>query len=243
MGVRIKLVSVGRVPNGFKSGVESILREFYARASTKYRVPIIVEVVVYGSTDLLLSSLVSEASSLGVSIISIYPVMHEAWRGLPRIHVNYEECSKLPESVLKAMLVHEAAHSVLHGDVRAYMLSLPFLSASESLLKAAYMASTAVKDYEVSRLLADIGYVDELRSYIQYYAGELAKASCDDPFSALEALKLLAPAVVLGEKPVVGEGCGWLLDEAPNLLAEAAAKEDLDSKVKIILDRIAARYA
>lgn len=75
--------------------------------------------------------------------------------------IDYEKCSTLKQKHLESLLMHEAAHSVLHGNLMAYMVFIQGLSwPAEGLLEAVYLASTIVKDIEVSYLLVEEGFLE-----------------------------------------------------------------------------------
>ena len=120
-----------------------------------------------------------EAESLGV----IYPhdeayvAMHEAWAGIPRIHVCLEDKESLPEEVFKAALIHEAAHSVLHGSPEYYVVTVPENLAEEfykrgfsreELLHIAYLLAVAIKDREVSELLTRLSYQKIMKTFADH---------------------------------------------------------------------------
>lgn len=72
---------------------------------------------------------------------------------------------------------HEVGHSVLHGSLRYYLLPLPpalldladrFDISLQYATNLLYLISIAVKDYEVSRLLYERGYVDDQIAYAKH---------------------------------------------------------------------------
>ena len=82
---------------------------------------------------------------------------------------------KLPNLVKIGGVRHEVGHSILHGDLRYYLLHIPptLLEIAENfnlhrryLFDLLYLVSIAVKDYEVSRLLYRSGYLEDQVAYI-----------------------------------------------------------------------------
>jgi len=103
--------------------------------------------------------------------------MHDAWRGTSRIILCLERMAKLPKLVQVGGIRHEVGHSVLHGSLHYYILSLPpalldlavnFDISSQYATNLLYLISIAVKDYEVSRLLYDRGYVEDQIAYAKH---------------------------------------------------------------------------
>ena len=242
MPTRINLETVGAVPQQFAEKVELTLSEFYSSISSA-KPPSIVDVYIYNSRDRMLAALEREAIRVGVAVIADYVVMHEAWRGWPRIHIDYGRCSLLPWNMVRALLLHEAGHSVLHGNLLAYVVSLPRTEwPAGSIVEAAYVASTAVKDLEVARLLLANGFLEELENYAKYVSGSLAELDCRDPLGLLELAKLLAPYAVLERLPpdnVLRGECRAYADVVLKALIEAGRPKDLDSAVATLLRLIA----
>lgn len=91
---------------------------------------------------------------------------HEAWRGLPRIHISLEKIQGISEEVVRGVVQHEIAHALLHGKPEFYQFRF-----TEQLLEAGrsagldfpmiqqwvYLLSIAIKDEEVARLLGEAG--------------------------------------------------------------------------------------
>jgi hypothetical protein len=103
--------------------------------------------------------------------------MHDAWRGIPRITLSLEKMKELPELVRIGGIRHEVGHSVLHGNLRYYILSSPpalleiadrFNLSFEYMTNLLYLVSIAVKDYEVTRLLHQRGYVEDQINYAKH---------------------------------------------------------------------------
>ena len=107
----------------------------------------------------------------------LFFALHDAWRGIPRITLCLERMKKLPRLVKMGGIHHEVGHSILHGNLRYYLLSFPpellqiadqFNFPFEYLTNLLYLVSIAVKDYEVTRLLYQRGYVEDQVAYVKY---------------------------------------------------------------------------
>ncbi len=241
MTTRINMETVGAVPQEFADKTVSTLASFYEALSSA-EPPSIVDVYIYHSRDRMLAALEREAMQVGVAVVADYLVMHEAWRGWPRIHVDYGRCSLLPWHTFKALLLHEAGHSVLHGNLLAYVVSIPRVSwPGGKVVEAAYVASTAVKDLEVSLLLKADGFTDELEEYARYVAGSMAELSCRDPLELLELAKLLAPYVTLERRPpsrALRGNCRALAVDVMEVLRSTAGLGSLDDAVFRLVTRV-----
>jgi len=191
---RIRIEVVGGVSEGFVKLVEETLRKFYDRIGG----PPLVEVYVYASRELKLAQIEELASRYGVAVVGDFITMHEAWSGWPRIHVDYEQCSKLDRRYVEALLVHEAAHSVLHGSPIYYVVDVPpevYNDPAEMAL--IYVASTIVKDMDVYKLLAEAGLKKYIEAYSDFIAEHQVEDRCSDPFEVFMLVKLLVPCTYL----------------------------------------------
>jgi hypothetical protein len=95
--------------------------------------------------------------------------MHHAWSGRPTIVVCSKTMRERDRFVVLGELRHEAGHSVLHGSPKFYLIRPPEILEELTIKKnldrrvanmAFYLLSTGVKDFEVTRLLVENGYVD-----------------------------------------------------------------------------------
>jgi hypothetical protein len=129
-------------------------------------------------------------------VVALYPVFHDAWFNYPRIHVVYSTCRSLGREVLKALLAHEVAHAKIHGRWEYYRVLLdPELAAIlgyRRYLEYLHAVSTILKDFQVFRLLASKGLINELTVYADYCLRQLDTAS-----DQLDVIKLLAPVYYL----------------------------------------------
>lgn len=201
---------LGRVPKDFVDYVVHVLEEFYEKTCLK---PELLEVYIYESGRVMQESLVGEAARLGISVIGHYIVSHEAWMGWPRIHVNYEEARNLSREVLAALLVHEGAHSVLHGSISHYIISedrelKKVLERRYS--EAVYLASVVVKDMDVHRYLVEKGFEEHVQLYYEFVHRDITEISCNNIIEVLKLAKLVSPCIYITCEPSPQE----LLQEA-----------------------------
>jgi hypothetical protein len=122
-----------------------------------------------------------EKRNLGIETSAFedsFLAVHDAWHGTPRIMVAYDKMLRVPELVGVGGLRHEVAHTVLHGSLEYYSFPMStFLLELERervisrqiTRDLVYLASIAVKDYEVTRLLYEKGYVEDQLAYNEYY--------------------------------------------------------------------------
>jgi len=140
----------------------------------------IVDICLFDKASAMDAFLSEEKRSLGIATSDCeasFFATHDAWRGTPRIMVSCDRMSALPEMVRLGSIHHEVAHTILHGSLEYYSFSLP-----EPLLRLEregafsrqvtrdllYLASVAVKDYEVTRRLYENGYVEDQVAFNRY---------------------------------------------------------------------------
>jgi hypothetical protein len=120
------------------------------------------------------------SEDLGDSFIA----MHDAWRGTSRIGVCMSRMNDLSPLVQVGTLRHEVGHSVLHGALEYYVfpISAPLIEAAKRLglskeysFNLLYLISIAVKDFEVTRLLSEKGYVDDQVAYSNHVLGTVSE--------------------------------------------------------------------
>jgi len=198
----IAIFILGNVDKNFIDFVIDTLSYFYRSIEGG---PEFVEIYVYGSRIEKLTYLEIEARDLGIVAIGDFITLHEAWRGYPRIHISLEELTNIPSDVVRTLLIHEAAHSVLHGSLQYYIVSITNKELlaridREELLRAMYMVSTAVKDLEVAYYLMSINLLNECIIYGKYVVKQLKDLECSQDLLTLAHIsKLLAPLIPLDE--------------------------------------------
>ncbi len=126
-----------------------------------------VEVHIFESDSVFKSHITTEAEKANVSSVEDlgFPVIHQCWTGIPKIFVSVERLSRYGEDLQRAMIEHEAGHAILHGSLEHYIVNVPnwFRSSigdEDLALKLIYLASIAVKDSEVTELLAKKGFLE-----------------------------------------------------------------------------------
>jgi hypothetical protein len=190
--IRIVLHRFGDVEERFVDGVLDVLNECYDRLGAHDLE--IVDIYIFDRSSSMSAFVNEEKRKLGVETSAFeenYLAVHDAWHGTPRIMVAYDKFSEVPELVGIGALHHEAAHTVLHGCLEYYSFPIPVLLlklekdnviSRQTMKDLVYLASVAVKDYEVTRLLYENGYLEDQVAYSEYYL----KPSEED----LEAWKL-----------------------------------------------------
>uniref|UniRef100_A0A7C4BCR8 DUF1570 domain-containing protein n=1 Tax=Ignisphaera aggregans TaxID=334771 RepID=A0A7C4BCR8_9CREN len=232
---------VGEVPQDFVSRVLEELVEAYRLFCEG---PELVEVYIYGSAELMRSHLLSEVLELGVSVVGQYSVSHDAWRGWPRMHIDYGACKGLEERFLKALLHHEAAHSVLHGTLQSYVVALPrsFAELFERSPWVVYLASVAVKDVEVVAYLSSKGLKGSVKDYLEYIKTGLRELHCKTIEEVLEFAKLVAPCTIVecSVESELGERCREAYSAVLEVLEVVKnMKGDVSEKIETLVRGVA----
>jgi hypothetical protein len=190
--IRIVVRRFGDVEERFVKKVLEILNDCYNRLGA-HDVEI-VDVYIFEKSSSMNAFMNEEKRKFGIKTSAFeesFLAVHDAWHGTPRIMVAYDKMFHVPELVGIGGLRHEVAHTVLHGSLEYYSFPTPtFLlelerkgAISRQITRdLVYLASIAVKDYEVTRLLYEKGYVEDQLAYNEYYL----KPSEED----LEAWKL-----------------------------------------------------
>ncbi len=190
---RIRIEAIGTVPDDFLRFVENVLNEFYSRVDG----PLIVEVYIYSTKydKIIIENL---AVKHGVTVIGNFITMHEAWSGWPRIHIDFESCSKLSKRYVKALLIHEAAHSILHGSPLFYAIDIPPKLLENPIdLSLIYLASTIAKDIDVYRFLSEKSFINEIEAYNEFIVEHQLEDRCTNSFEIYTLAKILIPCLYL----------------------------------------------
>lgn len=235
--VAIYIEVVGSVPQEFVSTILSILEEAYTLFD---EVSDLVEVYIYEDSNRLLQSLYRAAIELGVTAIGAYPVSHDAWFGWPRIHIDYSMCRGLDMEVLKALLVHEATHTVLHGNIQSYTVALARVPQEFRKPEIIYLASVAVKDAEVFTYLARKSLIRYIEAYQRFVESEIRGVRCRSIEEILELAKLLTPCTAIKcNENVVSEGCKEIGREVIDALRKAVSEgRELSERIVILLQQL-----
>ncbi len=187
--VHIVVSKFGEVDNESIDRVIEAMEECYSRLSP-HEVSL-VDLYLFERSSSVEAFFAKECRDVGVASApfdELFFAMHDAWRGIPRITLCLEKMKKLPRLVKMGGIHHEVGHSILHGNLRYYLLSFPpallkiadrFNLSFEYMTNLLYLISIAVKDYEVTRLLHQRGYVEDQVAYAKH----LLKVSEDDILS------------------------------------------------------------
>jgi len=149
--------------------IRSNLEECYPRLGQW--LPERVEVQLFDTPAKLAAFLASEKAELGIGTFGddAFISSHDAWRGFPRLLICLERLYTLSPMARLGALRHEVAHTVLHGALAYYVFRIPSdcleLAHAKGmdltvLQQVLYYCATAVKDFEVTRLLLRQGYQD-----------------------------------------------------------------------------------
>ena len=190
--VKIVLQKFGQIPEESERDILGIIQECYERLEP-HGVEIL-DLLLFSDPSSMQGFYSRERSALHVvsqDLGESFIAMHDAWRGTSRIGVCMSRMRELPRLIQVGTLRHEVGHSVLHGSMEYYVfpISAPLIQAAKRLglskeysFNLLYLISIAVKDFEVTRLLSEKGYVDDQVAYSNHVLG----ASSED----LDAWKL-----------------------------------------------------
>lgn len=140
----------------------------------------LMDLYVFEKSSLMDAFIAKESKEVGVvsaPFDELFFAMHDAYRATSRIILCFERMKKVPRLVQVGGIRHEVGHSVLHGSLLYYILPVPsvlldfvkrFRLTIEYATNLLYLISIAVKDYEVSRLLNERGYVEDQLAYAKH---------------------------------------------------------------------------
>lgn len=178
MSVNIYVSKFGGVDDGEVGRVVELMEECYGRLEP-HGVEL-VDLYVFersSSVDAFLAREYKEVGVVSARFDDLFFATHDAWRGTSRIIFCVERARTLPKIVKEGGIRHEVGHSVLHGELSYYILPIPpvllrlverFHLPREYAINLLYFASIAVKDYEVSRLLTERGYLEDQLAYARH---------------------------------------------------------------------------
>ena len=219
------------------SDIVATLRRVYERVGGEG----FVELIIHESRESMETLLRQEAGRLGVVVDASFPVVHEAWTGVPRIHVVPQELRQLGD-IGKAFLVHEAFHSILHGSLEYYVVTLP--SNEETSWLAAYIAATSIKDLEVHMHMKRYGFDEELLLEKNYWEKTLGKKwRCSSPEELGDVLRAATILIALETNPPLEEQCSAKVGKIIELYKyfstlESRPWKQLDKVIRVISEVI-----
>ncbi len=166
----------GAIGSEFIGEVVNILDECYGHLQP--HIVKIVDFYVFKESSTMTAFINDEKKSLGIEsspFEETFFAIHDAWHGTPRIMIAHNRIAALPKLVSVGGIRHEVAHTVLHGSPEYYIFSIPSIlrkigeTPSQYLKDILYLISIAVKDYEVTRLLYEKGYVEDQVAYCKFF--------------------------------------------------------------------------
>jgi hypothetical protein len=175
---KIVVSKFGYVENREITYILNIVQECYGRLKP-HKVDL-VDLYIFERSSSMSGFMAKESKEVGVaseSFSELFFAMHDAFRGTSRIILCLEKMKKLPKLVQDAGIRHEVGHSVLHGSLLYYFLPLPpalsnlvhrFNVSREYATNLLYLISISVKDFEVSRLLYERGYIEDQVAYAKH---------------------------------------------------------------------------
>ena len=230
---KLVLKKFGEISGGDVEEIVAVIEECYERLM--FHEVEILDLLLFKNSSAMKDFYSSESSAMGVISEELgeqFFAGHDAWRGTSRIAVCLERMKRLPKQVQLGILRHEVGHSVLHGSMEYYVFSItpPLAVASARFgisrqfsLDILYLISIAVKDFEVTRVLLDRGYVDDQIAYIKHVlstsnedldAWQIAEGNHAGMALCLAGrLKDVTPAIALCSKLGEPEMAKWMNDE------------------------------
>jgi hypothetical protein len=176
--VKIVLQRLGEISEENVRDVLTVIHDCYERLEP--HAVEILDLLLFSDPSSMHSFYSLERRTLGVVTENIgesFIATHDAWRGTSRIGVCMSRMSDLPRPVQVGILRHEVGHSVLHGAIEyyAFPINVPLVRAAkrfglskEYSFNLLYLISIAVKDFEVTRLLSEKGYLEDQVAYSNY---------------------------------------------------------------------------
>ncbi len=222
---KIVLKTHGHVDERDVKRIKNIILRVYNKAkSARLNIPLIIELHIFEDDVSLNAFIELDAMSRGVRVYSKgFMAYHDAWSGIPRLFFSLKSLNNLNEDVSRGIIEHEAMHSIIHGDVRYYIISLPLIlyrlvnnnkiTLNDAWL-ATYLASVAIKDYEVTLNLTKLGFI---KSQVKYHEYMLKEEEHVEGYvhnvivNALIHLKPLASAI-----PLINTGLGNYINNLIN---------------------------
>ena len=177
--VRIVVHKFGDVEEIFTGKVLKIMNDCYNRIGA--HAVEIVDLYLFDRSSSMNAFVNGEKRKLGINTSAFeesFFTVHDAWHGTPRIMVAYDKALDLPDIVRIGGLCHEVSHTVLHGSLEYYSFPMPIcllelgsdsIISEQVMRNLLYLASIAVKDFEVTRLLYKKGYVEDQVAYNKYF--------------------------------------------------------------------------
>ena len=176
--VKIVLQRVGDISEKNEKEIVAIVEECYERLRP-HNVALL-DLLLFQDSSKMKQFYSREGEGVGVVSEDFgehFIAVHDAWRGTSRVAVCLERMREVSRLIQRGALRHEVGHSILHGAMEYYLFSLsaPLINASKQfnlsrkyLVNLLYLVSIAVKDFEVTNLLLERGYIDDQTAYSYY---------------------------------------------------------------------------
>lgn len=208
---KILVKRFGSIESRHVDKVLEVLNSVFSKCPSRDR-PAILELHVYPDRRVYKTYSILESIELSVKggLNQEFLAYHDAWTGIPRIHVILKVLNSTPENIARSILVHEAVHAILHGVLSSYLLSMPSTLLETNIpdvvkWEVLHSIASSIKDYEVTTYILSKNLDSNLEDYICYVlesgVEELeAVKDLDFLYTLLKTsttLKLLAPASAL----------------------------------------------
>ncbi|MFH1242069.1 MAG: hypothetical protein V1689_06860 [Pseudomonadota bacterium] len=168
MNRQIQTVVHGKIDQSVEVRIQTWASQVLARVDPS-RLPLDLCVNIWANIEELAAFYRQEKEALGVVTgeETDFLATHEAWRGHPRIHICEERVRHVSLDVVQGALHHEIGHALHHGSPEFYTfrfsgtlqeagrscgLDLPLLQ------QCIYLLSIAIKDNDVVKWLAKVGF-------------------------------------------------------------------------------------
>lgn len=176
--VRVVLKKFGEISEEIENEITAVIEGCYERLRP-HRAELL-DLLLFKNPSEMKRFYTRERGMIGVAsedFAEQFFAIHDAWRGTSRIAVCIDKMKILPRLIQVGALRHEVGHSVLHGSLEYYVfpLNTPLIEASkqfrlpkEYIFNLLYLISIAVKDFEVTKLLLERGYVEDQIAYSKH---------------------------------------------------------------------------
>ena len=171
-----------------------------------------LEIHLYSDKSSVESFMSLEEKRIGVIVSADFPIMYEAWTGIPRIHLSLREWVSLDRKDREALFAHELIHSILHSSLEYYLVEID--EDDEKTIIAAYIAALVLKDLEVHKLMSNSGLGEYLDNLDRYWRTVLSRKCPSSLEEFIDYLKALTVWVVKREVTSIlnTPNCGYMVE-------------------------------
>jgi len=176
--VIIRVRKFGQIDDKELDYIIKLIQHCYGRIGKREKFEL--DLYLFPDSDSASNFMKQERAVLGIASAEFghrFIATHDAWRGRPRIILRMDSLRSVQPLVRDGCIRHEVGHSVLHGSPEYYRFRIPssllslgieFDLSNEYLFNIVYLSSIAVKDYEVTRLLVNKGFLEDQIAYVSY---------------------------------------------------------------------------